>query len=110
MHDIESIIILIKYLDEIIWVSNEWKSNALGITSIALALLTLINEENRLITALIFSVAIVFYIINSFSNDIDAHEEAITKLKEEVNTQKELISIKTDIEYLKNSIKKGKIK
>ena len=90
--------------------TNEWKSNTLGIISITLALLTLINEENRLITVLIFSTAIVFYIINSFSNDIEKHEEAINKLKEEVNIQKELISIKSDIEYLKSSTNKGKIK
>ena len=46
--------------------SGEWKSNALGLVSIALAFIAFINEEARFLTGVVATSAIVFYIINYF--------------------------------------------
>lgn len=86
---------------------KEWKGNVLGLFSIAIAALAFINEQSRLLVALIFSASIIFYIINSFSDDIDKVEERTKKLEERLSIYKELINIKSDIQALK---KKGGIK
>ncbi len=83
---------------------GEWKSNALGLVSIALALVALINVQYRILAGIIALSAIVFYIINSFSNDIEEYEERIKKLEDKLIIQDQLISLKGDVEYLKKEV------
>lgn len=64
--------------------AQEWKSKALGLLGIALGLLAFINEENSLWAGVILAAAIVFYIINSFSNDIEEYDEKVKKLGEKL--------------------------
>ena len=84
--------------------SGEWKSNALGLVSIALAFIAFINEEARFLTGVVATTAIIFYIINSFSNDIDEYEERIKKLEDKLIIQDQLVALKGDVEYLKKEV------
>lgn len=82
---------------------KELTGNVLGLASIALAFLAFINEQSRLLVALILAGSIVFYIINSFSDDIDRIEERTQKIEERLSIYNELIDIKSNI----NALKKG---
>lgn len=84
--------------------TGEWKSNALGLVSIALAFLAFINKDDRVLAGIIAMSAIVFYIINSFSNDIDEYEERIKKLEDKLIIQDQLVALKGDVEYLKKEV------
>lgn len=86
--------------------AQEWKSNALGLLGIALGLLAFINEENRLWAGVILAAAIVFYIINSFSNDIEEYDEKVKKLGEKLAIHEQLVALKADVEYLKREVHK----
>lgn len=86
----------------------KWE-NVLGLISICVALLSFLNKEDRLLAAFILTVAIVFYIINSFSYDIDEYEIRIKKLEEKLKIHDQLIDLKSDVEYLKKeTIKRGR--
>ena len=84
--------------------ATAWKSNALGLLSIALGFIAFINESDRLLAGVISVAAIVFYIINSFSNDIEEYSERIQKLEEKLIIQDQLIALKGDVEYLKKEV------
>jgi len=88
--------------------SKEWKSNALGLMSIAVSILAFINKEDRLLVSLIFGGAIVFYIIGTFYNEIEDYKNRIEKLEEGIKIQEQLIDIKADIGYLKKEVLKRK--
>ena len=86
--------------------TKEWKSNLIGIFGIVLGLLALINEKDRAFAAIIAVGAVVFYIISSFSQDMDKYNEKITKLEEKLKIHEHLISMKGDIEFLKKEVTK----
>ncbi len=86
--------------------SFEWKSNILGILGIVIGLLAFINEEYRLIAALIFSAAVVFYTIQSFSQELEKHETRVQRLEEKLKIHEQLINLKADVEYLKKEVRK----
>jgi len=85
---------------------NEWKSNLIGIISIAVSIFAFVNKEYRLFTSIILTSAVVFYIINSFSNEIDIHEEKLKRLEEKLLIHDQMTGMKSDIEYLKMNLKK----
>ncbi len=53
---------------------------------------------------IISTIAIVFYIINSFSHDIDEHESRIKKLEDKLIINDQLISLKGEVEFLKKEV------
>lgn len=81
--------------------SNSWKSNALGLIGIAASLLSLINAQYREIAAVIFIGAIVFYIINNFSNDLETYAERIDRLENNLDIHKQIVELKNEIRILK---------
>lgn len=81
-----------------------WKSNTLGLMSIAVSLIALINPKYRLIAGIILAGAIVFYIITSFLNDIDEYGERIKKLEEKLEVHTLLIDLKSEISSLKRAL------
>ncbi len=83
---------------------TEWKTNTLGLISIALTLLAFVNKDSRLLTGTILTGAIVFYIINSFSADIDEYGKKIGELEKNLKFHEQLINLKSDIEYLKKEV------
>lgn len=83
---------------------QQWKVNVLGLLSIALSVLTFITKEDRLVTSLIFSGAIIFYIIDSFSDTIDKVDERLKKVEEKLRIHDQLVGITADIQYLKNVV------
>ena len=85
---------------------SEWKSNILGLISIGVTLLAFINKEDRLLAGVILTGAVVFYIIGSFSDDIDEHEERIKKLEERLKIHGQLVNLKGEVEYLKKEVSK----
>jgi hypothetical protein len=84
----------------------KWKGNILGLVSIAATLLAFINEKDRLLVGVIFAVAIVFYIVDSFTDDIDEHGEKIKKLEEKLQIYEQLVDMKADITHLKKEVSK----
>ena len=86
--------------------AGEWKSNVLGLISIVVSILAFVNKEDRLFVAVVLIGAIVFYIIDSFSDDVDKHEERIKKLEERIKIHDQLVNIKGDVEYLKKEVSK----
>ncbi len=87
---------------------SEWKSNALSLVSIAFAMLAFINKEDRLWASAVFAGTIVFYIIKSFSEDMEGYGESIKKLEERLNIHNQLIGLKSDVEYLKQQMVRKK--
>ena len=85
---------------------SKWKGNVLGLASIAVTLLAFINEKDRLLVGAIFVLAIVFYIVDSLSDDIDEHGEKIKKLDEKLQIYEQLTDMKADIAHLKRRIPK----
>lgn len=87
----------------------KWKSNIIGLLGILISLLAFFNKEDRPLVAVIFIAAIVFYIVESFSDDIEEHSEKITKLEEKLKIHEQLVALKGDIEYVKKEILKKEV-
>jgi Ca2+/Na+ antiporter len=83
---------------------NDWKSNALGILGIIIGLISFINQEYRLLAALLFCAALVLYIIKSFSDELEKNELRIQRLEEKLKIHEQLTTMKGDIEYLKKRV------
>ena len=63
---------------------TEWKYNVLGLLSIALSLLAFMNQEYRLTVGAILVAAIVFYIVSSFSQEMEDYKTRIGKSEEKL--------------------------
>ncbi|MBI5072756.1 hypothetical protein HZA99_02975 [Candidatus Woesearchaeota archaeon] len=82
--------------------AQKWKENVIGLIGIVIGFISLIpNSEDRLLTAVILGAVIVFYILNSFSDEIEIYEERLQKLEEKLKIHEQLIEIKSDIKHLK---------
>ncbi len=87
--------------------SQKWKENVIGLTGIVIGFVSLIpDSEDRLLTAVVLGAVIVFYILNSFSGEIEVYEERLQKLEEKLKIHEQLIEIKSDIKHLKEKSSK----
>ena len=85
---------------------SEWKFQALSILSILIGVIAFIPKENRLLAGLVFAAAIILYILNSFSSDIDEYGDRIQKLEEKLKIHEQLVTMKSDIEHLKKEVRR----
>jgi len=80
---------------------TEWKYNVLGLLSIALSLLAFMNQEYRLTVGAILVAAIVFYIVSSFSQEMEDYKTRIGKSEEKLEIYEQLSFLRAEVEHLK---------
>ena len=81
---------------------QKWKENSIGLVGIVIGIVSLIpSSEYRLPIGIVLAAVIVFYILNSFSDEMEETQERLQKLEEKLKIHEQLIEIKSDIKHLK---------
>jgi uncharacterized membrane protein HdeD (DUF308 family) len=74
----------------------DW-NKVLGVAGIIIGIVALINEQQRLVAAIVLIGTLALYVIWSLVADISKNEERIKKLEENLNIHKDLIDIKATL-------------
>ena len=83
------------------------KATILSLISVAVSLLALNFEEQRIAILILYSITLVGYFLFTYLARIDEHEKQINDLKESFKRAEDLIIIRTDIEDLKRMLNDG---
>ena len=85
---------------------STWKETGLTLGGIALGVISLIPNQDRILVASVFLMAIVFTALNDFSRKMEFEESEIKRLQEKLNIHEQVIELKADIKSINNRLRK----